>query len=201
MNKIFIFLLGGAVGSTVTYFLVRESIQKRADEEIESVVQTFKKRFDELNKTPINLQPDCEKEVSDEDEQKNLKEIIDEAVNEYDKQVKDLGYSVGVDLSEDNNYTVNTDNSKEVIAPYIISEEEFGDMGYDEETLIFYEDSILADENDNTIVDIENLVGNTLSNFDDYTETLYVRNEDLQKDYIIIRSEKRYNDIVMEDDN
>ena len=48
MNKIVIFALGVATGSVGTYFAVRKVIETKTDEEIESVVTTFKKRFEEL---------------------------------------------------------------------------------------------------------------------------------------------------------
>lgn len=48
MNKIIIFALGVAAGSAGTYFAVKKAIEARTDKEIESVVETFKERFDKM---------------------------------------------------------------------------------------------------------------------------------------------------------
>ena len=48
MNKVIIFALGVAAGSTGTYFAVKKAIEARTDKEIESVVETFKERFDKV---------------------------------------------------------------------------------------------------------------------------------------------------------
>lgn len=113
--------------------------------------------------------------------------------------MRNLGYSTGVDLSEE------TDHSAERIAqigsaPYVITEDEFGEFGNDEETLIFYADGVLATEDDDPIDDVEELVGNCLNKFGEYDERLYVRNQERETDYIILRSEKLWADITPEVD-
>ena len=209
MNKVIIFALGVAAGSTGTYFAVKKAIEARTDKEIESVVETFKERFDKVEAILTDEQKEelgiysPSKEISkDEPIEKNHPkptEERNETQKNYEQEMRNLGYSTGVDLSEE------TDHSAERIAqigsaPYVITEDEFGEFGNDEETLIFYADGVLATEDDDPIDDIEELVGNCLNEFGEYDERLYVRNQERETDYIILRSEKLWADITPEVD-
>ena len=66
--------------------------------------------------------------------------------------------------------------------------------------MIFYADGVLATEDDDPIDDIGELVGNCLNEFGEYDERLYVRNQEREIDYIILRSEKLWADITPEVD-
>ena len=198
MNKIMIFALGVAAGSVGTYFAVKKVIEARADKEIESVVETFKERSDKMEailtdeqKEELGIYSPSKEILNDELIEKNEKQ------KNYEQEMKDLGYSTGVDLSEE------TDHNAERIAqigsaPYVITEDEFGEFGNDEETLIFYADGVLATEDDDPIDNVEELVGDCLNEFGEYDERLYVRNQERETDYIILRSEKLWADITPE---
>ena len=195
MNKVIIFALGVAAGSAGTYFAVKKAIEARTDKEIESVVETFKERFDKVEailtdeqKEELGIYSPSKEILKDEPIEENHPkptEERNETQKNYEQEMRNLGYSTGVDLSEE------TDHSAERIAqigsaPYVITEDEFGEFGNDEETLIFYA--------------IEELVGNCLNEFGEYDERLYVRNQERETDYIILRSEKLWADITPEVD-
>lgn len=207
MNKVIIFALGVAAGSAGTYFAVKKAIEARTDKEIESVVETFKERFDKMEailtdeqKEKLGIYSPSKEMLKDEPFEKNYPkptEERNETQKNYEQEMKNLGYSTGVDLSEE------TDHNAERIAqigsaPYVITEDEFGEFGNDEETLIFYADGVLATEDDDPIDDVEELVGNCLDEFGEYNERLYVRNQEREIDYIILRSEKLWADITPE---
>ena len=207
MNKVIIFALGVAAGSAGTYFAVKKAIEARTDKEIESVVETFKERFDKVEailtdeqKEELGIYSPSKEILKDEPIEENhpkATEERNETQKNYEQEMRNLGYSTGVDLSEE------TDHSAERIAqigsaPYVITEDEFGEFGNDEETLIFYADGVLATEDDDPIDDIEELVGNCLNEFGEYDERLYVRNQERETDYIILRSEKLWADITPE---
>lgn len=209
MNKVIIFALGVAAGSTGTYFAVKKAIEARTDKEIESVVETFKERFDKVEailtdeqKEELGIYSPSKEMSKDEPIEENHPKPTEErnkTQKNYEQEMRNLGYSTGVDLSEE------TDHSAERIAqigsaPYVITEDEFGEFGNDEETLIFYADGVLATEDDDPIDDIEELVGNCLNEFGEYDERLYVRNQERETDYIILRSEKLWADITPEVD-
>lgn len=209
MNKFIVFTIGVATGSVGTYFAVKKAIEARTDKEIESVVETFKERFDKMEavltdeqKEKIGIYSPSKEILKDEPIEKNYPRLTEEknkTQNYYEEEMRKLGYSTGVDLSE------KSDNNAEGItqigsAPYVITEDEFGEFGNDEETLIFYADGVLATEDDDPIDDIEELIGNCLNEFGEYDERLYVRNQEKEIDYIILRSEKLWSDIAPEVD-
>lgn len=198
MNKIVSFILGAGVGSVATYFVVKRIIEERTDKEIESVVTTFKERFDRVENILTDEQkeelgiysPSKEVLESEPIEQNTTKE-------NYEKEMKDLGYSTGVDLSD--GHDQHAENIVDLgSAPYVITEDEFGEFGNDEETLILYADGVLATEDDDPIDDVEELLGDCLKAMGGYDETLYVRNQERETDYTILRSEKRWSDIAPE---
>lgn len=200
MNKIVSFILGAGIGSVTTYFIVKKTIQERADEEIESVVTTFKERYDKVEKI---LTDEQKEEVGIYIPEKKELSIPVKDLNltgePYKEKVEDLGYSVGVDLSENNDKHVDNitqiDDVKTGMAPYTISEEEFGEFGNEEMTLILYADGTLADDQDEIIDDPESLLGNCLDEFSEYDDALYVRNENKEIDFVILRSDKTFDDI------
>lgn len=200
MNKIVIFALGVATGSVGTYFAVKKVIESKTDEEIESVVKTFHDRFEKLTDILTDEQKEKVGVVSPSKEmKKDIEEKADNFKKSYQKDLEDLGYSVGVDLSEEDKdheaeYSVPV-NDIEYIPPYIIDEEHCGATNCNEETLILYADGILADENDEEITDPEPLIGNTLEYFEDEDERMFVRNESRGIEYTVLKSEKMFSDI------
>ena len=200
MNKIVSFILGAGIGSVTTYFVVKKTIQERADEEIESVVTTFKERYDKVEKI---LTDEQKEEVGIYIPEKKELSIPVKDLNltgePYKEKVEDLGYSVGVDLSENNDKHADNitqiDDVKTGMAPYTISEEEFGEFGNEEMTLILYADGTLADDQDEIIDDPESLLGNCLDEFSEYDDALYIRNENKEIDFVVLRSDKTFDDI------
>lgn len=77
----------------------------------------------------------------------------------------------------------------------IITVNEYGENpDYDMETMTYYADDILEDQNGNTINDPEDLIGiGTLDNFGDAT-SLYVVNDHLEKYYEVIKEDSNYFD-------
>lgn len=197
MNKIASFIFGVCIGSLGTYFITKKIIEERTDEEIESVVSTFKNRFDKVEKI---LTEEQKKEVGIYSVPNDiLEEHNDEKDDKisYKEKTEELGYVKGVDLSDNQDqhaeYVVNIGS-----APYIITEEEFGEIGNEEETLILYADGILATEDEDPIDDVESLIGNCLNEMGEHDDLMYVRNQENETDYVILRSEKMYKDIVTE---
>ena len=98
----------------------------------------------------------------------------------------------------DEGYTAEEAETKD---PYVISSDEFGFFDdYEEITLTYYADDILADDQDRIIEDKESIIGrdalSRLTNTDD--ETVYVRNEKLKVDYEICYDYKRFADVMEE---
>lgn len=175
LSKVFIFTLGAAVGSFVTWKIVKTKYKQIAQEEIDSVIEKFAPRKE--------YEPN--KEGTDEEEK----------VEEYFSKVEDLGYTNYSGNAEAKGMSNTKTNDKK--PPYVIPPEEFGekeDEGYETETLFYYTDGVLADEADNEIEDVESVVGcDSLTRFGEYEDdSVFVRNEQHRTDYEILLSLKCY---------
>lgn len=204
MNKTLLVIASFLSGVGVGYLVTRKYIQNQADEEIESVVDTFKTRYDKL--TDI-LTDEQKEQLGIYSPSKNTKKEINGIQNneekmsreQYDKIIEENGYS-----GQENDDTLVTDEDD--VMPYfddklvyIITENEYGEMDFEEKTLILYDDGILADDDDEIVDEPDILLGGCLENFDKSCERLYVRDEENEIDYLILRSEKNYNDIKPEE--
>lgn len=192
MKNLLCFVSGAAIGSIVTWKLIEKKYKDLADEEIESVIETFKNRKPRITKD-------------------NVKETVEKVINKYKepkKIVEDIvtaeRYSIEneeeIDEDDESNYTVNVDNDDEVITPYVITPEQFGEYNeYGTKTLTYYADNVLTDEIDNPITSEEmiTMIGpDALDHFGEYEDdSVYIRDEMNEMDYEILKSEKKFSEI------
>lgn len=173
INSLFIFSLGVGVGSIVTWNLLKDKYVRLAQEEIDSVKEVFSKKEAELDKELENIR---EKE-------------------EYTNEITKQGYAdySGISKSEDEK------ESRDVERPYVITPEDFGSYSdYDTINLTYYADGILADEDDELVDDVEDIVGfDSLNHFGEYeNDAVHVRNDARKADYEILRDSRTYSDVV-----
>ena len=174
LSKAFIFAAGAAVGSVVTWKLLENKYTQRLNQEIEEIERYYGERHESDD-------PQTEEDVDDT-------QITKEEVVVYNTIVA--------------NYTGEKGGSETMnvgTPPYVISPEEFDmEEDYDTESLTYYTDDILADDNDDIIEDVENVVGTDFKNrfgeFED--DTVFVRNERLRTDYEICRDYRPYSNVV-----
>ena len=192
MKNLLCFVAGAAIGSVVTWKLIEKKYKDLADEEIESVIETFKNRKPRITKD-------------------NVKETVEKVINKYKepkKIVEDIvtteRYSIEneeeIDEDDESNYTINVDNDVEVITPYVITPEQFGEYNeYGTKTLTYYADNVLTDEIDNPITSDEMVImigPDALDHFGEYEDdSVYIRDETNEMDYEILKSEKMFSEI------
>jgi len=178
MKNILIFVAGAGIGSVVTWKLLERKYKDIADEEIESVKETFKNRIKELKKNN-------KVETKDNKQNKKIGEKPD-----IKTVAEELGYS-----SDDKKIEMTVDYVKKPTESImIISPEEYGLIeDYELRSMTYYNNDVLTDENDNPILSTEE-IGDALRHFGEYEDdAVYVRNDELKTDYEILRSEKDYN--------
>lgn len=110
-------------------------------------------------------------------------------LSEYAKVIKNEGYS---SESADREEPVKKPTDKR---PYVISPDEFAeDDDYDKISLTLYADGVLADDNDEMIDNVDELVGkDSLNSFGAFEDnSVFVRNDTLKADYEILRDERPY---------
>lgn len=192
MKNLLCFVTGAAIGSVVTWKLIEKKYKDLADEEIESVIETFKNRKPRITKD-------------------NVKETVEKVINKYKEPketVEDIvtaeGYSIEneeeTEEDDESNYTVDVDPGVEVIVPYVITPEQFGEYNeYGTKTLTYYADNVLTDEIDNPITseEMETMIGpDALDHFGEYEDdSVYIRDEMNEMDYEILKSEKTFSEI------
>lgn len=192
MKNLLCFVTGAAIGSVVTWKLIEKKYKDLADEEIESVIETFKNRKPRITKDEVK--ETVEKVIN---KCKEPKEIIDDIVTTERYSIEN---EEEIDEDDESNYTVDVDPGVEVIVPYVITPEQFG--GYSEygtKTLTYYADNVLTDEIDNPITseEMETMIGpDALDHFGEYEDdSVYIRDEMNEMDYEILKSEKTFSEI------
>lgn len=190
LTNVLWFIGGAATGSLVVWQLLKKKYQKIADEEIASVKEAYKnKKPVEEIKVPDEVIEEarnntCDKQVADR------REIAHSAINKPD--IREYAERA----SEYNTQT--RENPKRPMAPYIISEDEYGNCDYACLSFTYYADDILADDGDFVVEDIERTVG--IDNLDDLAtkkeDIIYVRNDERRIDCEIARSERLYSEVV-----
>ena len=196
LTNVLWFIGGAATGSLVVWQLLKKKYQKIADEEIASVKEAYK------NKKPVE-------EVKIQDEVIEVTPAVLEIRNNTcDKQVVDrreMAHSA-VNKPDINEYaerlseynTQTREKPKRPMAPYIISEDEYGNCDYACLSFTYYADDILADDGDFVVDDIERTVG--IDNLDDLAakreDIIYIRNDERRVDYEIARSERLYSEVI-----
>lgn len=201
LKGVLIFVLGAAAGSLATWKLIEKKYKDIAQEEIDSVKDTFSKM--KKNEYPDKLEdyPDFEEfdDSDDVEEETKSEQKIDRNnkpdIVEYAKILSETGYT---------NYAERQDKKEkkgvepvEDERPYVISPDEFGEKdGYENVTLTYYADGVLTDYFDNVISNIDEVVGfDSLDHFGEYEDdVVFVRNEKMETDYEILRDLRDFNE-------
>ncbi len=187
LTSTLIFAVGAIIGSTVTWKLIKTKYEQIAQEEIDSVKETFSRLHEES---------------TDKDERAKMAErakgFIDNKnkkpdIKEFAAKLKECEYVKYSDSKEDKERKTVTVNK-----PYVISPEEFGEADYNIVSLNYYADGVLANDFDEVVEDVENTVGEDFEeHFGDYEEdSVFVRNDELGLDYEILRDMRNFSDVV-----
>lgn len=187
MNKpinFLIFIVGATVGSVTTWFYLKNKYEQITQDEIDSAKETFFNRNTDFSETAEDI--DIRTKAD------NAKEKP--SVVEYATRLREYNYmNYSETKKEEEKESMSAD------APYVITPEEFGDIDdYDNISLTYYADQILADDNDELIENVEDVVGfESLNSFGEYEDdSVFVRNDILKCDYEILLDHRKYIDIV-----
>lgn len=185
LSKILIFSVGAAVGSAVTWKLLKTKYERIAQEEIESVKEVFSRR------QPIEEPTDTEETEDTPEATVDVQSMYPET-KVYEDILQKNGYKNYSEISKTEKKEVD-----DVEKPYVISPEEFDELDeYETSSLTYYEDGVLTDEEDNIIDDPDDIVGPDFENhFGEYEDdSVFIRNDRRRCDYEILRDYRRYSD-------
>lgn len=169
-----LFIFGATAGSALTWFLVKDYYEQKADEEIASVKEVFSKRKEKEEKVQ-----ELAAKASDKPSIMGFKSILTE--NNYVEQ-------------EDISKPVTEDDYVDI---HLISELEFGDdEEFDTISLTYYMDGVITDEDDEILEDVESRIGENISDYFGDSDAVYIRNDTLRTYYEVLKDYRTYEEAV-----
>lgn len=190
----FSFALGACVGVIASERYFNKVYKKIADEEIESVKNMFLKKTGDCTTETVENKTELKRHVEKSSIQPFNKK---EDLLKYSNILKDANYgTVSSDEDTGTNHPDAEDDHE--IDPFVISPDEFGsEYDYDNVSLVYYADGVLADDEDNIIVDIDDVVGEeSLTQFGVYeADSVFVRNPRLKTDFEILLDSRNWSDV------
>lgn len=175
LSNIVIFSLGAAVGSVVTWKLIKTKYEHIAQEEIDEVREFYHKK------------------MSEQDADKNYSDWAEEHPKKYKEDKENY-----TSILKENDYTKKKGRVEDMFdKPYVISPDEFGENNYETESLTYYEDGVLTDDFGNVIENVDELVGlDSLNHFGEYEDdSVFVRDDRLKIDYEILMDTRKYSEL------
>lgn len=178
-------IVGGVSGFFIGKFVYAKKYKQISDKEISEVREAYKSYFSK--KKSVKPAPQKPFETRSTLQETQPKEIVVDYSEKYREEADQYRTASPVlDRKEQ------PANSKITV----LTPEEFRESSKNAKTLIYYKDGVLADTFGNVIKDINSEVGpealKTFGLYDD--ESVYVRNDNNDFDYEIIRSPKTYGD-------
>ena len=196
MNKkllnILVFTVGAAVGSAVTWKLVKNKYEQIANEEIASVKEEY---ADLLGRMKTKLQEDRNCENSTDAENDIYTDDYDQA--EYDELASIYRSSDEdeEDSEEGGKWDLDEDEVPYMNAPYVITPDDFSSSppGYNAQPLNYFADGVLTDDW-GVVLDLDETIGeDSVEHFGEYVDdVVYVRDERLEIDYEVTRDPRTY---------
>lgn len=187
--NVLMFATGAAIGSVVTWKVVKTKYERIAQEEIDSVKERFSLKYEHTGPAIAEVES---VEVTEEGVKATAKwkPYQKPDLFEYAKILSEEGYTKYSESTVEEK-----GGSNSASRPYLILPTEFGEMdGYDTISLCWYEDGILADDRGIVIEEVDELIGlDNLKRFGVHEEdAIHVRNDERREDYEVLLSLKEY---------
>lgn len=216
--KAFIFTAGAAIGSVVTWKVIKTKYEQISNEEIESVREEYQRltkimrmEIDACRKaTAAHTKDETSTNDDGTDEDRYVTVDVDDADDYSDDDDRDFTEKEKEQIEYykitsryRGSYTENNEEGEEngddevpyINGPYVITPDEFASSppGYNACPLDYYKDGILAD-GWGVQMDIEETIGEeALEHFGEYVDDIvYVRNERLELDYEVTQDPRTY---------
>lgn len=180
------FAIGAAAGAATAWYFTKKKYEQIAQEEIDSVKETFSKLYKREDKAPETVE-----ESTDEKPDEPL------SVMDYARKIRQEGYQTQ-DVAEPSEppqtlYSL----------PYVIAPESFDEMeGYGVLSFTYYSDKTLTDDRDRIVDDLETAVGFSShdeleSHFGEHEDdSIFVRDDRLKHDIEILFDHRKYSDVL-----
>ena len=219
LKGIFIFGLGAAIGSVITYKIIRDKYEALIDDEIESVKeslgyynnktedeQSTTSEIDKKEKTdPLKMdKKDYENMIAYHKYHQGCEDLAEcehpeDDSEELDDDVVDVEDSLEMHVERLTRDTLPSGSFKDNI--YYISPEEYGVLNtYELIDLTLYADGVLCDDMDELVEDWDQKVGIEYQKYfginEDEPDVIHIRNDIYKCDYEITRDLREYASVV-----
>lgn len=179
------FLIGAAIGSSITFIVLKEKYDKKMEEEFNKMVQDFKNpSVQNFYSTTNNIE-----------QKKEPERKADSGFKEYSRLANIYSHS---EPDDEDDIVINDLTGDPNALPVIIPPDEFGDdETYAQISLLYYSDGVLADERDHPFRSYDSIPNDFEEHFGEYEDdAVYARNDRLRIYYEILRSEKTYAEVI-----
>jgi hypothetical protein len=190
------FAAGAAIGSAVTWKVLKTKYDRIVQEEIDAIKEGFSEVYGNREESNVNDENVTEKE-----------EPIELGLHQIDwSEYEDLEEETYTPTEEDiceyqslaHNYHDGKGGAYEVKKePYVIAPLDFGEIdGYSQVELTYYLDGILEDDEYHIVTDADELIGpKALTTFGEYEDdSVFVRNDYLKADFQILKDYRTYDE-------
>ena len=191
-----IFVAGAAIGAVGAWFFTKKYYQEKADEEIESVKESFKKLQEDAQKRADAAKNKPDLSVYVEALNKSAVQTAEPAVINYSgfTEEQEVEEEVARDELLPKPLEPNVDRTK----PYLINRLPYSDEDpdYTQITVMYYADGKYADMHGRQI-EIEEYIGTNLMGYVEETDKdeVFIRNEDLGIDIDICKDDRSYEEL------
>ena len=175
--------VGALIGSAATWIFAKKYYEKISKDEIDSV----KKEFSKIRNTSS--------ETSDHEEKNN--DIS--SLRDTSDKIEPYDYT---DHSKKEEQDISVKEVQNVNDPYVISPDEYGEyMDYEQVSLTYFRDGVLADED--TLEVIDDIAGTVGEDFADHfgeyeDDSVHIRNDVTRCEYEILADLRSYSDALSE---
>ena len=180
LSKFFVFAVGAAIGSAVTYKYLKTKYDDILNEELESMREYYAEKYDDKDDDDAEEEQEVETEPVESD-------VMNDIRRSYAAIAKSSGYidSAAAQKIED------------VDKPYAIDADDYGEYeDYELVNLTYFSDKILADDNGEIIDGVDDVVGaNFYDLFPDDEDTLFIRNDKIMCDFEILKEYRTYDEV------
>lgn len=205
------FIGGAAIGSLITFALVKEKYEALIDGEIEAMRIFYEDKYSDEERPKEEEEPEV---VDDLREATSIKEGITIEMNDYTKYTERYKSDASEERpneedyhEEDNEMPPVLDEDYEMLdRPYVISFDEYTNSmtHIDKIELVYFKgDDVLVDDQDDIIDNVEYLIGEDnlfeLGNEPETPNVLYVRNPKTGADYEIVQNHASFREVVLGD--
>jgi hypothetical protein len=197
--NVLVFTAGAAIGSLVTWKVVKDRYERILQEEIDSVKETWERLAHE--ESDDDCDDEDELDEDNEDGEEEDEGFDSSTMTDYASLASKYGHTSGKSAENDGKGE-GDDEVPYINGPYVIPPEEYGNGNFDHGLycLTYYSDDVLANDWWETL-DIEETIGrDALEHFGDYTDDIvHVRNERLNGDYEVVRDYRTYAEVTAND--